>query len=153
VKVEDHTLGLVARDRDLDAANLHGLLLDIGGHRYLRHQRVERSSHGRDIGSGVRPALAQDGIQLALLFFAHQQTSPQASTPLRLAHDRRDLGERSSPEAGDSTPGVALNCRLARTRNSAIEGDGTGWPAPAHARLPAGDRFCGAPVARITMIG
>ncbi len=39
------------------------------------------------------------------------------------------------------------------TRNSAIEGDGKGWPEPAHARLPAGDRFCGAPVARITMIG
>jgi hypothetical protein len=38
-------------------------------------------------------------------------------------------------------------------RNSAIEGDSKGWPEPAHARLPAGDRFCGAPVARITMIG
>src|SRR6266498_2097691 len=117
VKVEDHGLGLVARDRDLDAAdaaNLHGLLLDIGGHRDLRHQRVERSSHRRDIGSRVEPALTQDGIQLALLLFAHQQTSPQASTPLRLAHDRRDLGEPSSPEAGDSPPGVALNWRLAR---------------------------------------
>ena len=26
------------------------------------------------------------------------------------------------------------------------------WPEPAHARLSAEDRFCGAPVARITMI-
>ena len=38
------------------------------------------------------------------------------------------------------------------TRRSAILGDGKGWPEPAHARLPAEDRFCGAAVARITMI-
>ncbi len=38
------------------------------------------------------------------------------------------------------------------TRRSAIQGDGKGWPEPAHARLSAEDRFCGAAVARITMI-
>lgn len=38
------------------------------------------------------------------------------------------------------------------TRSSAIQGDGKGWSEPAHARLSAEDRFCGAPVARITMI-
>jgi hypothetical protein len=38
------------------------------------------------------------------------------------------------------------------TRSSAIQGDGKGWPEPAHARLSAEDLFCGAPVARITMI-
>ena len=38
------------------------------------------------------------------------------------------------------------------TRRSAIQGDGKGWPEPAHARLSAEDRSCGAAVARITMI-
>jgi hypothetical protein len=38
------------------------------------------------------------------------------------------------------------------TRSSAIQGDGKDWPVPAHARPSADDRFCGAPVARITMI-
>ena len=38
------------------------------------------------------------------------------------------------------------------TRRSTIQGDGKGWPEPAHARLSAEDRFCGAAVARITMI-
>jgi hypothetical protein len=38
------------------------------------------------------------------------------------------------------------------TRSSAIQGDGKGWPEPAHPRLSVEDRFCGAPVARITVI-
>ncbi len=38
------------------------------------------------------------------------------------------------------------------TRRSAIQGDGKGWPEPAHARLSAEHRSCGAAVARITMI-
>jgi nicotinamidase-related amidase len=38
------------------------------------------------------------------------------------------------------------------TRSSAIQGDGRGWPEPAHSRLSVEDRFCGAPVARITVI-
>ena len=38
------------------------------------------------------------------------------------------------------------------TRRSAIQGDGKGWPEPAHARLSVQDRFCGAAVARITVI-
>ncbi len=38
------------------------------------------------------------------------------------------------------------------TRRSANQGDGKGWPEPAHARLSAEDRFCGAAVARIIMI-
>jgi hypothetical protein len=42
--------------------------------------------------------------------------------------------------------------RFTDTRSSAIQGDGKGWPEPAHARLSAGYRFCGGPVARITMI-
>jgi hypothetical protein len=33
------------------------------------------------------------------------------------------------------------------TRSSAIQGDGKGRPEPAHARLSAEDRFCGAPLA------
>jgi hypothetical protein len=38
-------------------------------------------------------------------------------------------------------------------RSSAIQGDGCkGWPEPAHSRLSVEDRFCGAPVARITVI-
>jgi hypothetical protein len=32
------------------------------------------------------------------------------------------------------------------------QGDGKSWPEPAHARPSAGDRFCGAPVVRITRI-
>jgi len=63
-----------------DAGNLCGLLLDIGGHRDLCRQRVERGSNRRDVGSGVEPALTQDGIQLILLLFAHQQSSSQALT-------------------------------------------------------------------------
>jgi hypothetical protein len=38
------------------------------------------------------------------------------------------------------------------TRSSAIQGDVKGWPEPAHSRLSVEDRFCGAPVARITVI-
>src|SRR5215510_6128968 len=34
------------------------------------------------------------------------EATRQASTPLRLAHDRRDLGELSSPESGNSPPGA-----------------------------------------------
>ena len=38
------------------------------------------------------------------------------------------------------------------TRSSAIQGYGKDWPEPAHSRLSAEDRVCGAPVARITVI-
>jgi hypothetical protein len=38
------------------------------------------------------------------------------------------------------------------TRNSAIQGDGNSGPEPAYSRLSVVDRFCGAPVARITVI-
>jgi hypothetical protein len=38
------------------------------------------------------------------------------------------------------------------TRSSTIQGDGKGWPKPAHSRLSVEDSFCGAPVARITVI-
>jgi short subunit dehydrogenase len=41
---------------------------------------------------------------------------------------------------------------VARHHSSAIQGDGQGWPEPAQARLSADDRFCGAPVTRITRI-
>jgi hypothetical protein len=41
---------------------------------------------------------------------------------------------------------------VAGTRNSAIQGDGNSGPEPAYARLSVVDRFCGAPVARITVI-
>jgi hypothetical protein len=36
--------------------------------------------------------------------------------------------------------------------SSCWPGDGKGWPEPAQARLSAEDRFCSAPVARITRI-
>jgi hypothetical protein len=32
------------------------------------------------------------------------------------------------------------------------QGDRKGWPEPAHSRLSVEDRFCGASVARITVI-
>ncbi len=38
------------------------------------------------------------------------------------------------------------------TRNSAIQGDGNSGPEPAYSRLSVVDLFCGAPVARITVI-
>jgi hypothetical protein len=83
VKVEDRAVGLVAGDRDLDAgdaAKLDPLLLDIGGRRRLGRERVECGSHRHGIRGGVEPALTQDGIQLALLLFAHRHSSRQAST-------------------------------------------------------------------------
>ena len=48
-------------------------------------------------------------------------------------------------------------CRVPRRavtgmRSSAIQGDGKRWPEPAHSRMSVEDRFCGAPVARITVI-
>ena len=78
VEVEDHILGLVALDRDLDASDtsdLNRILLYIGSHRHLCHDFAERSPQCLDISAGVELALAQDGIQLALLLFAHQYFS------------------------------------------------------------------------------
>ena len=74
VKIEDHILGLVALDRDLDAgdtSDLDRILLDIGSHRHLCHQFVERLPHCLDISAAVELAPAQDGVQLSLLLFAH----------------------------------------------------------------------------------
>jgi hypothetical protein len=85
MEVQHDVIGLGARDGDLDAADaadLDRLLQDIGGHRDLRDECVERGSHRRDIGCGVEPALAQDAIQLAQLFLAHRQSSPRASALL-----------------------------------------------------------------------
>ena len=70
MKVEDHVLGLVALDGDLDASDtsdLDRILLDIGSNRHLCHELAERSPQRLDIGAGVELALAQSGIQLALL--------------------------------------------------------------------------------------
>jgi hypothetical protein len=55
--------------------DLNRILLDIGSHRHLCHEFVERSPQCLDIGAGVELALAQDGIQLELLLFAHQYFS------------------------------------------------------------------------------
>ena len=82
VEVEDHALGLVAPDGDLDAgdtSDLHGLLPDIGSHGHLGHELAERSPHGLDIRGGVEPALAQDGVQLELLLLAHLGTVPRVT--------------------------------------------------------------------------
>ena len=56
----------------IEAADLYLMLLDIGSHRDLGHHVVERSPHRGDFSASVEPALAQDGVQLALLIFAHQ---------------------------------------------------------------------------------
>jgi hypothetical protein len=75
VKIENHFLGRGALDGDLDAtdtADLYMMLLDIGSYRYSCHEFVERGPQCLDISAGVEPALAQDGVQLALLVFAHQ---------------------------------------------------------------------------------
>ena len=86
VKIEDHVLGLVALDGDLDAgdtSDLNRILLDIGSHRHLCHELAERSPQCRDICAGVELALAQDGIQLELLLFAHQYFSRVESARAR----------------------------------------------------------------------
>jgi hypothetical protein len=56
--------------------------------------------------------------------------------------------------AGEPMRQTRTVCRgaVTGTRSSAIQGDGKGWPEPARARLSADDRFCGAPVTRITRI-
>jgi hypothetical protein len=74
VKIEDHIVGLVTLDGDLDASDtsdLNRILLDIGSHRHLCHEFTERSPQCLDISAGVELALAQVGIQLALLLCAH----------------------------------------------------------------------------------
>ena len=48
---------------------------DIGRHRHLCHEFSERSPQCLDISAGVELALAQVGIQLALLLCAHQYFS------------------------------------------------------------------------------
>jgi hypothetical protein len=79
VKIEDHILRVLAPDGDLEASDtsdLNSILLDIGSHGHLCHEFVERSPQCLDICAGVELALAQDGIQLELLLFAHQYVSP-----------------------------------------------------------------------------
>jgi hypothetical protein len=52
-----------------------------------------------------------------------------------------------------SLESLDLTCASeAAARSSAIQGDGKGWPEPAHSQLSVEERFCGAPVARITVI-
>ena len=82
-------LGLVALDGDLDAGDtseLNWSLLDVGSHRHLGHEFAERRPQCRDICVGVEPALAKDGVQLALLFFAHHHriAVTQVSRPRRM---------------------------------------------------------------------
>jgi hypothetical protein len=89
VKIEDHILVPVALDGDLDASDttdLNRTLLNIGSHRHLCHEFAERRSQCRDIRAGLEPALAKDGVQLALLLFAHQHTVAltQVSCPHRM---------------------------------------------------------------------
>ncbi|MDT4904988.1 MAG: hypothetical protein QOH52_3004, partial [Pseudonocardiales bacterium] len=67
----------VALDGDFDAGDatdLNWILLDIGSHRHLCHELAERRPQCPDIAALVEPALAEDGIQLELLLFAHMQT-------------------------------------------------------------------------------
>jgi hypothetical protein len=59
---------------DLDPghpSDLNRILPNIGSHRHLCHEFVERLPQRLDISAAVELALAQDGIQLALLVFAH----------------------------------------------------------------------------------
>jgi hypothetical protein len=89
VKIKDHILGLVALDGDLDArdaSELNWFLLDIGSHRHLGHEFAERRPQCRDVRVGVEAALAKDGVQRALLFFAHHHTMAvtQVSCPHRM---------------------------------------------------------------------
>ena len=75
MEIEDHVRGVRALDCDLegaDAADRRGFLMDIAGHRDTCHQVVERSPQRRDVGSEVELALAQYGVQLQLLLFAHR---------------------------------------------------------------------------------
>jgi hypothetical protein len=53
------------------SSDLNRILQDIGSHRHLCHEFVERSPQCLDIGAGVELAVAQDGRQLELLLFAH----------------------------------------------------------------------------------
>jgi len=87
-------------------------------------------------------------------------TAPRAR--LRPARTTANSKDRAWPRCGrrcTSTsasrcgrPGRSAPGAVTGTRRSAIQGDGKGWPEPAHARPSAEDRFCGAAVARITMI-
>ena len=68
-------------------------------------------------------------------------------------HGRVACGVAQAGRRADAADPDGLPRRtVTGARSSALQGDGKGWPEPAHARLFAGDRFCGAPVARITMI-
>jgi len=58
---------------------------------------------------------------------------------------------RNSPRRARCAAGLPRRA-LTGTRSSAIQGDGKSGPQPASSRLSGEDRFCGAPVARITMI-
>jgi hypothetical protein len=104
-------------------------------------------------GSSVTYALGSD---VRALFRAWEQ--PRAARVLPLpAEQRSELfgyqrWDRHRAEAGPRRYRFGhLRCGTG-TRSSAIQGDGKGWPEPAHSRLSVEDRFCGAPVARITVI-
>jgi hypothetical protein len=89
VKIKDQIVGLVALDGDLDASDtseLNWSPLDIGSDWHLGHEFAERRPECGDICVGVEPALAKDGVQLALLFFAHHHTMAvtQVSRPHRM---------------------------------------------------------------------
>src|ERR1700736_2608328 len=64
--------------------------MDIAGHRDTCHQFVEPSPQSRDVGSEVEVALAQYGVQLQLLLFAHRLFSSLstgcARAPCRALH-------------------------------------------------------------------
>jgi hypothetical protein len=52
----------------------------------------------------------------------------------------------------DPVGDVGPNHYVEMVNSNAIQGDGKSGPQPAHSRLSMEDRFCGAPVARITRI-
>src|ERR1700730_17948518 len=80
----------------------------------MSHQSVERSPQRRDVGSEVELALAQYGVQLQLLLFAHRvfsSLSPRwARVPCRRAN------ARSCPSTWTATsrprPGVGRSERV-----------------------------------------
>ena len=97
-------------------------------------------------GTGTAGRLPRHGASGAVTPCAHHGQL-EKSVHGRVAGGVAQARRRADGQTRTVCPGAVTG-----TRRSAIQGDGKGWPEPAHARLSAEDRFCGAAVARITMI-
>jgi len=98
-------------------------------------------------GTGTAGRLPRHGASGEVTPYAHHGQLEKSVHWPRCGRRCTSTSASRCGRPGRSAPGAVTG-----TRRSAIQGDGKGWPKPAHARLSAEDRFCGAAVARITMI-